>query len=147
MLGLCDPSNFLLFEYSFYPPRRDALFSNYSTLRTCSSCFDNQYALGYPHKRRHCHCFLRGFQNSAAIASLKTPLLVAKQVVMVWACAAKEDNDWVKKCMEYEMEGAKPRRRPKKTWRDIVQKDCQECKLNREDTMDCNRWRKQIRDD
>ena len=28
MLGLCDPSN-LLFEYSFYPPRSEALFSNY----------------------------------------------------------------------------------------------------------------------
>jgi len=28
MLGLCDPSN-LLFEYSFYPPRSDALYSNY----------------------------------------------------------------------------------------------------------------------
>jgi len=25
----------------------------------------------------------------------------------------KEDNDWVKKCMEYEVEGA----RPKKAWR------------------------------
>jgi len=30
----------------------------------------------------------------------------------------KEDNDWVKKCMEYEMEGARPRARPKKTWRE-----------------------------
>ena len=29
----------------------------------------------------------------------------------------KEDNDWVKKCMEHEVEGARPRRRPKKTWR------------------------------
>jgi len=28
MLGLCDPSN-LLFEYSFYPPRSNELFSNY----------------------------------------------------------------------------------------------------------------------
>jgi len=27
----------------------------------------------------------------------------------------KEDNDWVKKCMEYEVEGARPRGRPKKT--------------------------------
>jgi len=27
---------------------------------------------------------------------------------MVWACAAKRDNDWVKKCMEYEVEGARP---------------------------------------
>jgi len=30
----------------------------------------------------------------------------------------KEDNDWVKKCMEYEVEGARPRGRPKKTWRE-----------------------------
>jgi len=34
----------------------------------------------------------------------------------------KEDNDWVKKCMEYEVEGARPRSRPKKTWREIVEK-------------------------
>jgi len=27
----------------------------------------------------------------------------------------KEDNDWVKKCKEYEMEGASQRGRPKKT--------------------------------
>ena len=47
----------------------------------------------------------------------------------------KEDNDWVKKCMEYEVEGARPRGRPKKTWREIVQKDCQTCGLNREDGM------------
>jgi len=32
----------------------------------------------------------------------------------------KEDN-WVKKCMEYEVEGARPRGRPKKTWREIVE--------------------------
>jgi len=36
----------------------------------------------------------------------------------------KEDNDWVKKCMEYEVEGVRPRGRPKKTWRKIVEKDC-----------------------
>jgi len=29
MLGLCDPSTFLLFEYLFYLPRSDVLFSNY----------------------------------------------------------------------------------------------------------------------
>jgi len=54
----------------------------------------------------------------------------------------KEDNDWVKKCMEYEVEGA----RPKKTWAEIVEKDCQTHKLNKEDAIDHNRWRK-IRDD
>jgi len=34
----------------------------------------------------------------------------------------KEDNDWVKKCVEYEVEGARPRGRPKKTWTEILQK-------------------------
>jgi len=42
-----------------------------------------------------------------------------------------EDNDWVKKCMDYEVEGARPRGRSKKTWREIVEKDCQACGLNR----------------
>jgi len=55
----------------------------------------------------------------------------------------KEDNDWVKKCMEYEVQGARPRGSPKKTWREIVQAR----KLNREDAMDHNRWSKQIGDD
>jgi len=49
--------------------------------------------------------------------------------------------------MEYEVEGSRPRGRPKKTWREIVQNYSQACKLNREDAMDHNRWRKQIQDD
>jgi len=47
----------------------------------------------------------------------------AKQVAMVWACAAKTDNDWVKKSIEYEVEGTRPRGRAKKTWREIVIRD------------------------
>jgi len=49
--------------------------------------------------------------------------------------------------MEYEVEGARPRCRPKKTWREIVGKDCQVCGLNREDAIDRRRWMKQIRGD
>jgi len=56
----------------------------------------------------------------------------------------KEDNDWVKKCTEHEVEGARQRGRPKKTWTEIVEKDCQMHGLNREDAMDCSRWIKQI---
>jgi len=44
--------------------------------------------------------------------------------------------------MEYEVQGARPRGRPKKPWTKIVEKDC---KANREDAMDRSRWRKQIR--
>jgi len=53
----------------------------------------------------------------------------------------KEDNDWVKKFRENEVESARPRGRPKKTWTAIVEKDYQARKLNREDAMDCDRWR------
>jgi len=56
----------------------------------------------------------------------------------------KDDNGLVKKCMEYEVEGARPRGRPKKTWREIVEKDGQACKLSRDDAMDRSRWRRQI---
>ena len=56
----------------------------------------------------------------------------------------KEDSDWVKKCMEYEVEGTRPSGRPKKTRREIVEKDCRARRLNAEDAMDHSRWRKQI---
>jgi len=29
----------------------------------------------------------------------------------------KDVTDWVKKCMEYEVEGSRPRSKPKRTWR------------------------------
>ena len=47
----------------------------------------------------------------------------------------KIDYDYVKKRMEYEVEGARPRGRPKKASREIVEKDCQARKLNSEDAM------------
>jgi len=39
----------------------------------------------------------------------------------------------VKKCLEYEVEGARPTGGQKRTWREVVQRDCQVHKLNRED--------------
>jgi len=76
-------------------------------------------------------------------------ILVLQQNRLRWYghVLRKEDNDWVKKYMEYEMEGARPKGRPKKSWREIVEKDCQAHKLNKEGAVDRKRWRKQIRDD
>jgi len=52
----------------------------------------------------------------------------------------KEDNDWVKKCMEYVVEGSRPRRgRPKRTWIKAVQRDCKPRGLSREDAMNRGR--------
>jgi len=57
----------------------------------------------------------------------------------------KEDTNLVKKCMEYEVEGPRPRGRPKRTWKEVVQKDCQARNLNKEDVMDRGRWKKLIK--
>jgi len=57
----------------------------------------------------------------------------------------KEDTDYVKRCMEYEVEGSRSRGRPKRTWREVVQKDCQAHNLNMEDAMDRDRWKKLIK--
>jgi len=39
-----------------------------------------------------------------------------------WHVLQKEDIDWVKKCVEYGVEGSRPRGRPVRTWREVVQK-------------------------
>jgi len=57
----------------------------------------------------------------------------------------KKDTDWVKKCMEYDVESSRPRRRPKRTWTEVVQKYCQARNLNKEDAMDRGRWKKLIK--
>ena len=53
---------------------------------------------------------------------------------------------WVKKCMEHEVEGPRPRGRPKKTWKEVVREDCQARKLNKEEAMDRCKWRKMIKE-
>ena len=53
----------------------------------------------------------------------------------------KDDDIWVKKCMEYEVEGL----RPKRTWKEVVREDCQARKLNKEDAVDRCKSRKVIK--
>jgi len=76
-------------------------------------------------------------------------ILVLQQNRLRWYghVLRKEDTDWGKKCMEHEVEGSRPRGRPKRTWKEVVQKDCQASNLNREDAMDrgTGRWKKLIK--
>jgi len=44
---------------------------------------------------------------------------------LVCACIAKRRQWLGEKCMQYEVEGARPGGRSKRTWREVVQKDCQ----------------------
>ena len=61
-------------------------------------------------------------------------------------CCEKKMDDWVKKCMEYEVEGPRPRGRPNRTCREVVREDCQARKKNEVDAIDRCKWRKMIKD-
>ena len=45
----------------------------------------------------------------------------------------KGDEDWVKKCMEYRVEGRRPVGRPRKTWSESVEADMAKLKIDKED--------------
>jgi len=74
-------------------------------------------------------------------------ILVLEQNRLRWYghVLRKEDTDCVKKCTEYEVEGSRPRGRPKRMWTEVVQKDCQACKLNKEGAVDHGRWKRLIK--
>ena len=75
-------------------------------------------------------------------------ILILQQHRLRWyflGMCCEEDTDWVKKCMEYEVEGSRPRGRPTRTWKEVVQKDGQARNLNKEDAMDGGRWKKLIK--
>ena len=46
----------------------------------------------------------------------------------------KGDEDWVKKCMEYRVEGRRPVGRPRRTWLESV--DMAELEIDKEDVHD-----------
>jgi hypothetical protein len=47
----------------------------------------------------------------------------------------KDPDDWVRKCMDYEVDGKRPRGRPEKTWKDLVEKDMVARGLSRGDSI------------
>ena len=48
--------------------------------------------------------------------------------------------------MDYEVEGVRPRGRPKKTWSKLREKDCHIRQICKEDAMDHRKLRKLIKD-
>ena len=55
------------------------------------------------------------------------------------------DNDWAK-CIEYEVEGVRPRSRPMTTWSEVVEKDCQARRPCKADAVDHGKVEKVIND-
>ena len=54
----------------------------------------------------------------------------------------KGDEDWVKKCMEYRVEGRRPVGRPRKIWLESVEVDMAELEIDKEDGHDRSKWRR-----
>ena len=57
----------------------------------------------------------------------------------------KDDNDWVKHCITWEVEGIRQRGRPKKTWWDCVKNDMESLGLSQKDAQSRNKWRRRIK--
>jgi len=53
----------------------------------------------------------------------------------------KDNNVWVKKCMDFVVEGVRPRGRPKRTWKEVMES----LKLRKEDELVHGEWRRLIR--
>ena len=53
----------------------------------------------------------------------------------------KRDEDWVKKCMEFRVEGRRPVGRPRRTWLESVEADMAELEIDKEDVHDRKKWR------
>ena len=54
------------------------------------------------------------------------------------------DEAWVKKCMEYRVEGRRPVGRPRKTWLESVEADMVELEIDKEDVHDRRKWRRNV---
>ena len=52
----------------------------------------------------------------------------------------KGDEDWVKKCMEYRVEGRRPIGRSRKTLLESIEADMAELEIDKEDVHDRSKW-------
>ena len=53
----------------------------------------------------------------------------------------KRDEDWVKKCMEFRVEGRRLVGRPRRTWLESVEADMAELEIDKKDVHDKYKWR------
>ena len=56
----------------------------------------------------------------------------------------KGDEDWVKKCVEFRVEGRRPIGRPRRTWLESVEADMAEIEIDKKDVHDKKKWRRNV---
>ena len=57
----------------------------------------------------------------------------------------KSDEDWVKKCMEFRVEGRRRIEITRRTWLESIEADMAELEIDKEDVHDINKWRRRVK--
>jgi len=73
-----------------------------------------------------------------------------QHVIIIRCCLVghverKDDNDWVKRCITWAVEGIRQKGRPQKTWWDCVKNDVESLGLSQKDVQSMNKWRRRIK--
>ena len=78
-------------------------------------------------------------QRAFSISDIQTSP-AGDEMKRLWTC----DEYWVKKCMEFRVEGRRLAGRPRRTWLEIVEADMAELEIDKEDVHDRKKWRMNV---
>ena len=94
-----------------------------------------------------CGVKLNERKKSVRKANLKPVSLMITKSRLRWTghVERKDDNDWVKRCITWEVEGIRQRGRPRKTWWDCVKNDVESLGLSQKDAQCRNKRRRRIK--
>ena len=86
-------------------------------------------------------------KNSRELFGLEPVSLMINKSRLRWFghVQRKDDNDWVKCCITWEVEGMRQGGRPKKTWWDCVKNDMESLGLSQKDAQSRNKWIRKIK--
>jgi len=92
-----------------------------------------------------CGVKLNERKKSEELLGLEPVSLMVKKSRLSWLghVERKDDNDWVKCCITWEVEGIRQRGCPKKTWWDCVKNDMESLGLSQKDAQSRNKWEKE----
>ena len=83
-------------------------------------------------------------KNSEGWLELSLSQLIRSGRLRWYGPVMRKGDDWVKKCMEYRVEGRRPVGRPRKTWFESVEADMAELEIDKEDVHDRSKWRRNV---
>jgi len=94
-----------------------------------------------------CGVKLNERKKSEELRELEPVSLMIKKSRLRWFghVERKDDNDWVKRCITWEVEGIRPRGCPKKTWWDCNKNDMESLGLSQKDAQSRSKWRRRIK--